>query len=323
MCIENHSQVWLNLNMKNFALIGANGYIAPRHLKAIADTKNDLVACADLNLNEKEIKKIFPNCNCFSDFNLFYEFISENKNNLDFIVICSPNFLHFEHCCLALELGINVICEKPITLNCKQLEILREYEKKYSAKVWSILQLRYHQSIKDLKDAYKELPENSKMEIDLTYITPRDETYLKTWKGDKSKSGGILFNIGLHFFDMLINVFGEPISSTVHLNNKYVLSGVIAFKSANVRWFMSILGKHSPYFGKKANATYRSITFDGKELNFSGGFDKLHTQSYEDILKNNGFGIDQNMPVMEMLEKINNTKPTKPKKVFHPFLENV
>ncbi len=308
--------------MKNFAMIGAAGYIAPRHLKAIKDTNNKLVACVDLNLDSSKISKDFPRCECFNDFHSFSEHVSTSKKDIDYIVILSPNFLHFEHCSWALNLGIDVICEKPLTLMSDQLNVLEDLEKKNGARVWSILQLRHHESIIKLKEKHSSLS-RTKLEVDLTYVTPRNEAYLKTWKGNKKKSGGILFNIGLHFFDMLIHIFGDVKSYEVHHNEPHVLSGIINFKNVTVRWFLSILDKHSPYYQKRDNMTYRSITFNGKELDFSSGFDELHTLSYKDILNNSGFGIEQNRPVMRMLENINNSKATKPNKAFHPFLEAI
>lgn len=308
--------------MKNFVIIGVSGYIAPRHIDAIKNTNNNLTACVDLKINSNEIKKIFPNTECFSSFELFSQYVESNKGNIDYIVICSPNYLHYDHCVWALKQGIDVICEKPLTLNYRELDILEELERKHEARLWSILQLRLHESILKLKDKYSDLTNKSDMTVDLTYITPRNVDYLKTWKGDIEKSGGVLFNIGLHFFDMLLHIFGELKSNEVHHKEPHVLSGVISFKFVTVRWFLSILDKHSPYYlEKKDNLTFRSIVFDGKELNFSSGFDKLHTFAYEKILIGKGYGISQNRAVMKLLEEINTKSTTKPTHTFHPFMD--
>lgn len=309
--------------MKNFAIIGAGGYIAPRHVNAIQNTGNNLLACVDLNSNLNELKNKFPDVSLFNNFENFAEFIQSRIKEIDYIVVCSPNFLHFEHCSWALRLGIDVICEKPLTLIYDQLKVLQDLEKKYNSKVWCILQLRHHSSIKDLKNNLVNLNNASNSQVDLTYITPRDRNYLETWKGDSSKSGGILFNIGLHFFDMLIYVYGDVKSISMHHRDPHVLSGLINFETVNVRWFLSIIDKHSPYYSKKDNQTYRSITIDGKELDFSVGFNDLHTESYKDILRNDGFGIEDNKPVMRLLENINNLEIIKKEEVFHPYLQKV
>lgn len=309
--------------MKNFAIIGAGGYIAPRHVNAIQNTGNNLLACVDLNSNLNDLKNKFPDVSLFNNFENFAEFIQSRIKEIDYIVVCSPNFLHFEHCSWALRLGIDVICEKPLTLIYDQFKVLQDLEKKYNSKVWCILQLRHHSSIKDLKNNLVNLNNASNSQVDLTYITPRDKNYLETWKGDSSKSGGILFNIGLHFFDMLIYVYGDVKSISMHHRDPHVLSGLINFEKVNVRWFLSIIDKHSPYYSKKDNQTYRSITIDGKELDFSVGFNDLHTESYKDILRNDGFGIEDNKPVMRLLENINNLEIIKKEEVFHPYLQKV
>ena len=311
--------------MKNFAIIGAGGYIAPRHISAIQNTGNNLLACLDLNpnLNLDNIKNQFPDVLLFNNFENFAVFIRSRIKDIDYIVVCSPNFLHFEHCSWALRLGIDVICEKPLTLFYDQLKVLQDLEIKYNSKVWCILQLRHHSSIKDLKNYQVNLNNASNTKVDLTYITPRDKNYLQSWKGDSSKSGGILFNIGLHFFDMLIFLYGDVKSIVMHYRDSYVLSGLINFEAVNVRWFLSIIDKHSPYYPKKDNLTFRSITINGKELDFSLGFNDLHTESYKDILQNDGFGIEDNKPVMKLLEDINNLEIVNKGAVFHPYLEKI
>ena len=308
--------------MKNFVLIGATGYIAPRHILAIKQTKNNLLACIDINLDSSKILETFDDAKCYNSFDEFKSFVEEKKDLIDYVVICSPNFLHYDHCSWALQLGLDVICEKPLTLNYNDLSKLEEYENLYGGKLWSILQLRLHDSIINLKQKSLNLDPKHNMAVDLTYITPRNKEYLDSWKGDALKSGGVLVNIGLHFFDMLIYIFGEIKSSEVHHKHPHVLSGVIIFESVSVRWFLSILEKHSPKSkNSNENLTYRSITFDGDELDFSAGFNDLHTLAYKDILNGNGFGIDQNRPVMSLLEEINNKEITKFARTTHPFMD--
>lgn len=307
--------------MKNFVLIGACGYIAPRHIDAIKRTENNLIACMDINIEDSKIKPSFPESKNFNDFEEFSNFILLNKENIDYVVICSPNFLHFEHCCWALKMGIDVICEKPIALKYSQLIELQEYEEKYSAKLWSILQLRLHDAIKELKQNYLKDAGQSSI-VDLTYITPRNQAYLETWKGDIKKSGGILFNIGLHFFDMLLHVFGKPINIDVHHREAAYLSGKISFENLDVRWFLSILEKHSPKDPKLSdNLTYRSITYNGSELDFSKGFENLHYESYVNILNNKGNDINQNKPVIDLLETIYKKDIASSGVNYHPFLK--
>lgn len=294
--------------MKKFALIGAGGYIAPRHLKAIKETGNELVAAMDINDSVGIMDSHFPEAEFFTEFEEFEAFIEDQKmkgNKLDYISICSPNYLHSPHMKYALKNGIDVICEKPLVLNSKDLDTLAEYEKRYGTKVNSILQLRLHPSIIVLRDKVKSAPADKIFDVDLTYLTSRGKWYLKSWKGFDQKSGGVATNIGVHFYDMLHFIFGKVVKNEVHYRDEQTASGYLEYERARVRWFLSIDAKNLPenaIQGEKL--TYRSITIEGEELEFSGGFTDLHTQSYQQVLAGNGCGIEENRVAIETVEVI-------------------
>ena len=294
--------------MKKFALIGAGGYIAPRHLKAIKETGNELVAAMDINDSVGIMDSHFPEAEFFTEFEEFEAFIEDQKmkgNKLDYISICSPNYLHSPHMKYALKNGINVICEKPLVLNSKDLDTLAEYERKYGAKVNSILQLRLHPSIIALRDKVQSAPADKIFDVDLTYLTSRGKWYLKSWKGFDQKSGGVATNIGVHFYDMLHFIFGKVVKNEVHYRDEQTASGYLEYERARVRWFLSIDAKNLPenaIQGEKL--TYRSITIEGEELEFSGGFTDLHTQNYQQVLAGNGYGIEENRAAIETVEVI-------------------
>lgn len=294
--------------MKKFALIGAAGYIAPRHLRAIKDTGNDLVVAMDINDSVGIMDSHFPNAEFFTEFEDFTAFVEDQAmkgNKLDYISVCSPNYLHAPHMKYALKNGIDVICEKPLVLESSDMDTLKEYEEKYGAKVNSILQLRLHPSIIALKEKVTAAPEGHVFDVDLTYMTSRGKWYMKSWKGLDHKSGGVATNIGVHFYDMLHFVFGELQLNEVHYRDEKTASGYLQYEKARVRWFLSIDASNLPdnaVQGEKL--TYRSITIGDEELEFSAGFTDLHTQSYQNILAGNGFGIDENRVAIETVEKI-------------------
>lgn len=313
--------------MKKFAIIGTGGYIAPRHLKAIKETGNKLIVAMDINDSVGIMDSHFPEAEFFTEFEEFEAFVEDQKmkgNKLDYISICSPNYLHSPHMKFALKNGINVICEKPLVLNSKDLDILAEYEKKYDAKVNSILQLRLHPSIIALRNKVKSSPANKIFDVDLTYLTSRGKWYLKSWKGLDQKSGGVATNIGVHFYDMLHFIFGKVVKNEVHYRDEQTASGYLEYERARVRWFLSIDANNLPenaIQGEKL--TYRSITIEGEELEFSGGFTDLHTQNYQQILAGNGYGIEENRVAIETVEVIRSLpiidNPTNP----HPLLIKV
>lgn len=295
--------------MKNFGLIGAGGYIAPKHLQAIKETKNNLVAALDPNDSVGILDSYFPQAKFFTEYERFDRFIdklrrSNSLTSIDFFSICSPNYLHDAHIRFSLRSGANVICEKPLVLNPWNLDSLQSLEKETSKKINTILQLRLHPSIKKLKSLINN-KSKSKYEVDLTYIASRGNWYFQSWKGDENKSGGISTNIGIHFFDMLNYLFGKVQESFVHIKTPGKESGYLEYQNARVRWFLSIDENDLPQKIKTQNIkTYRSIKFDGEEIEFSSGFDSLHVESYQNILNSKGFGIDDSRVAIETISEI-------------------
>ena len=310
--------------MKNFALIGASGYIAPRHLKAIKDTNNNLLAALDRFDSVGIMDSYFPNADFFVEPERFDRHIEKLKYDkgikLDYVSICTPNYLHDSHIRMALRRGANAICEKPLVANPWNLDALKVMEKESEQRVWSILQLRLHRSIIDLKAKVDAAPKNKVFDIDLTYLTSRGNWYYTSWKGDVSKSGGIATNIGVHFYDMLSWIFGDVKENIVHIQTHDRSSGYLEFERARVRWFLSINFDVLPKeIKEKGQRTYRSITIEGEELEFSGGFTDLHTRVYEGILKGDGFGLDDTRQAIEIVYDIRNAKPIGLKGDYHPF----
>lgn len=311
--------------MKNFALIGAAGYIAPRHMKAIKDTGNNLLAAYDKNDSVGVIDSHFPTADFFVEFERFDRHIEKLKYEqnlyLDYVSICSPNYLHDAHIRFALRSGADAICEKPLVLNPWNIDKLQKVEEKTGKKIYNILQLRVHPSIIALKKKVENSKKDSKFEVDLTYLTSRGNWYYTAWKGDISKSGGIATNIGVHFYDMLSWIFGEIQENIVHVHEKDRAAGYLEFKNARVRWFLSINSKYLPQEVKeKGQTTFRSITIDGDELEFSGGFTDLHTMVYKDILEGKGYGLNAARTAIEIVHDIRNSSPIGNKGNCHPFL---
>lgn len=313
--------------MKKFALIGAAGYIAPRHMKAIKETGNQLVAALDPNDSVGIIDSHFPDAEFFTEFERFDRHIdkmrrSNESDNIDYISICSPNYLHDSHMRFALRSGADAICEKPLVLNPWNIDGLQEIEKDSGHKVNTILQLRLHPSIVALKEKVNQSKKDGKYDVDLTYITSRGHWYLQSWKGNNKKSGGIATNIGVHFFDMLHYIFGALQEVKVHAYEDTYAAGLLEYENARVRWFLSVNYKDVPESQKAiGQRTYRSITVDGEEIEFSGGFTDLHTRSYEEILKGNGFGLDENRTAIETVSTIRNAAIEPLTGEYHHFLK--
>ncbi|MDC3242896.1 Gfo/Idh/MocA family oxidoreductase [Flavobacteriaceae bacterium] len=311
---------------KNFALIGASGYIAPRHLKAIKDTNNVLLAALDRFDSVGIMDSYFPEADFFVEperFDRHLEKLRYDRNiQIDFMSICTPNYLHDAHIRMALRRGANAICEKPLVLNPWNLDALQKMEQESGKKVFNILQLRVHQSIIDLKKKIDAAPKNKIFDVDLTYLTSRGNWYYTSWKGDVSKSGGIATNIGVHFYDMLGFIFGDVKKNLVHMHTHDRASGYLEFERARVRWFLSINYDALPEEIKlKGQRTYRSITIEGKELEFSGGFTDLHTRVYEGILEGNGYGLADARQAIEIVHNIRNSSPIGAKGDYHPFMK--
>jgi UDP-N-acetyl-2-amino-2-deoxyglucuronate dehydrogenase len=296
--------------MKRFALIGAAGYIAPRHMKAIKDTGNELVAAFDPYDGVGIMDSHFPDADFFTEFERFDRHIDKLRrqgNPIDFISICSPNYLHDSHIRFGLRNGCDVICEKPLVLNPWNIDSIYEIEKETNKKVFTILQLRLHPGIIALKKEVENGPEGKIYNVNLKYITSRGKWYHRSWKGDISKSGGIATNIGVHFFDMLTWVFGNVKENIVNEIKNDTASGTLILEKANVTWFLSIDYNQVPDEVKaKGKRTFRTLNMEGKEIEFSDGFTELHTESYKDILAGNGFGVLESKRAIEIVSQIRN-----------------
>ncbi|RII83389.1 Gfo/Idh/MocA family protein [Neopusillimonas maritima] len=313
--------------MKNFALIGAAGYIAPRHMQAIKATGNDLVAALDMNDSVGIIDSHFPDAEFFTEFERFDRHIdklrrTKSNQKVDFVSICSPNYLHDSHMRFALRSEADAICEKPLVLNPWNIDGLLDIEKDTGRKVNTILQLRVHPAIMALREKVQNESKDTKHEVDLTYITSRGHWYLQSWKGDEKKSGGIATNIGVHFFDMLHFIFGKLQANIVHHSSDTKAAGYLEYEHARVRWFLSINIEDVPAAQRdKGQRTFRSITVDGEEIEFSGGFTDLHTRSYEEILAGRGYGLEDNRTAIETVASIRHAAIAPLSGDFHPFLK--
>ena len=309
--------------MKNFALIGAAGYIAPRHLQAIKETQNTLLAALDKFDSVGIMDGYFPNADFFTEFERFDRHIEKLKRNgvlLDYVSICTPNYLHDAHIRMALRSGAHAICEKPLVLNPWNVDALQDIENETGKKINTILQLRLHPSIIALKERVQNQLPTTKHEVDLTYITSRGKWYDISWKGDESKSGGIATNIGVHFYDMLSWIFGEVQENKVHVSEKHKAAGYLEFEKARVRWFLSIDENDLPQtIQEKMQRTYRSITVNNQEIEFSNGFTDLHTLSYQEILQGNGFGLNEAKSSVGIVHSIRNQAITSLGEK-HPFV---
>lgn len=309
--------------MKKFALIGSAGYVAPRHMAAISATNNDLIAAYDPSDSVGVIDSYFPEANFFTEFERFDRFIDKNRREaggIDFCSVCSPNYLHDSHVRFALRSGADAICEKPLVLNPWNIDALMDYEEETGKKIYTILQLRLHPAITALKEKVAAIQNDVKAEVDLTYITSRGKWYQQSWKGAENKSGGIATNIGVHFFDMLHFVFGDLQLNKVTYKDATKASGYLEYKTARVRWFLSIDYSDIPSEIKETGLrTYRSLTMNGVEVEFSAGFTDLHTFSYEKILSGRGFGLSENRVAIETVADIR-SKPVEKIDETHPLV---
>ncbi len=314
------------LASRNFALIGAAGYIAPRHMKAIAATGNRLVAALDPSDSVGVIDSHFPDSAFFTEFERFDRHIDKLRRagpgeRVDYVSICSPNYLHDSHIRFALRSEADAVCEKPLVLNPWNVDGLIEAETAAGRTVSTILQLRVHPTIAALRDrVQREAANGRKHEIDLTYVTARGRWYAYSWKGDEKKSGGIATNIGIHFFDMLHFVFGGLQQSKVHLYEPTHAAGYLEYEQARVRWYLSVNEADLPAASRAAGQrTFRSITLDEEEIEFSGGFADLHIRSYEMILEGRGFGLETSRCAIETVAAIRTARPLGPVGDCHPL----
>ena len=314
-----------NYMMKNFALTGSAGYIAERHLRAIKETGNRIIAATDPFDVMGRMDSFFPEAEFFQDFYEFEKYIAlqqKTSQPIEYVSICAPNFLHAQHIQSALNNQAFAICEKPLVLYPEEVDAVEKTEQATGKKVFNILQLRLHPTIIALREKIKSAPAGKIFDIDLTYITSRGKWYHKSWKGDMEKSGGIATNIGIHFFDMLSWIFGEVKQSVVHAYEADKAGGFLQLENARVRWFLSLDVNDIPLAARTKGArTYRSITIEGEEIEFSGGFTDLHTQTYQHILSGKGFGLDEAKPCILLTHQIRNTDPIGLKGDYHPFLK--
>ena len=309
--------------MKNFAIIGVGGYIAPRHLRAIKDTGNNLLSAYDRFDSVGIMDSYFPEASFFTEQELFDRHnakLQRSETPLDYVTVCTPNYLHDSHTRYGLRLGCDVICEKPIVLNPWNIDALEKMEKETGHNVYTILQLRLHDSIVALKKKIDEGPKDKVYDVDLTYITSRGKWYYTSWKGDVHKSGGVATNIGVHFYDMLSWIFGPVEENIVHVASHDRVAGFLRLKNARVRYFLSINAEHLPANAVQGEKrTYRTIMIDGEEFEFSQGFTELHTKSYQKILAGEGFRVGEARNCINIVHTIRNAAPVGLKGDYHPM----
>lgn len=310
--------------MKNFALTGVAGFVAPRHLRAIRDTGNHLLAAADPHDGVGILDSYFPNALYFKECERLEQYLQglsrlEENKRAHFLSVCSPNHLHASQIRMGLRAGADVICEKPLVLGPSVLDELSEIEQKEGKKVSSILQLRLHPAIRALKDEISRQKSSGKKDVVLTYITSRGPWYLQSWKGDPDRSGGLATNIGIHFFDMLIWIFGRASRSELHLSEPTRASGALELEGAQVRWYLSIDRQDLPEGAQ--GSTYRHISIDGVAFEFSDGFTDLHTESYKEILQGRGFGNEEARSAIEIAYRLRTALAIQGPQALHPFLE--
>jgi UDP-N-acetyl-2-amino-2-deoxyglucuronate dehydrogenase len=313
--------------VKKFALIGAAGYIAPRHMRAIKDTGNRLVLAYDVNDSVGIIDSISFESEFFTEFERFQEYANILKRNpdtaLDYVSICSPNYLHHSHIAAGLRLGCDVICEKPLVPTPELLDELARVEKETGKHVFNILQLRHHAAILKLRDKVAASHKDSKFDVELTYITSRGKWYMESWKGDPRKSFGVATNIGVHFYDMLHFIFGKLQQNEVHYSSEAKAAGYLEYEHARVRWFLSIDANDLPADVKGKKLTYRSIDISGEQLEFSEGFTDLHTTSYQEIIAGRGYGLEDARHSVETVNLIRTAKVVNAGGKAHPFAQRL
>lgn len=309
----------------NFALIGSSGYVAPRHLKAIKANEGQLLAALDPHDAAGILDAHFPQTAFFTEFERFDRHLEKLKRNgqpIDFLSVCSPNYLHDAHTRYGLRYGTDVICEKPLVLHPRNLDALSELESETGHRVWNLLQLRHHPRIVELKKQMEAQPANQVADVELTYITPRGQWYHTSWKGDPAKSGGIVTNIGIHLFDMLLWVFGKAQHVEIHVHTHGRAAGFLQLERARVRWFLSIEAEIMPTSNSQrpiANAAFRSLLLDGQPWDFSEGFADLHTESYRHILAGQGWGIEESAPGIELTWQLRQMTSNLNPEAAHPM----
>jgi len=310
--------------LENFALIGAGGYIAPRHLKAIADTGNQLLAAVDPKDSVGILDRYFPEARFFTEIERFDRYLEKLRRQgegarVRYLSVCSPNYLHDAHVRLGLRLHADVICEKPLTITPWNVDALAELEREYGQRVYTVLQLRLLPSLVALRERLRAEAAGKRARVELSYITRRGPWYQVSWKGDEQKSGGVAMNIGIHFFDLLLWIFGDCQRHEVHLKTATKMAGMLELEHADVTWFLSIAGADLPEgYLEEGKPAYRSLTMDGEELEFSSGFTELHTEVYRDILAGGGYGLADARPAVELVHRLRNLQLTERPDLEHP-----
>lgn len=312
---------------KNFGIIGVAGYIAAKHLHAIKETGNNLLASLDKFDSVGRIDSFFPESDFFVEFERFdrhFDKLKRSGTKIDYVSICSPNYLHDSHIRFALRHQAEAICEKPIVLNPWNIDALQEIENETGRKIYTVLQLRLHPKIIELREKIRKGPKDKIYDIDMTYITSRGNWYSVSWKGDIHKSGGVATNIGIHFFDMLSWIFGDARKNIVHVSEPHKAAGYLELENARVRWFLSLDYNDIPVlYRNNGKRTYRSITVNDEEIEFSEGFADLHTMTYQEILAGRGFGLKEARQSVETAYTIRNSQPTGLQGDYHPILKAI
>ena len=312
--------------MHNFALVGAAGFVAPRHMKAIRDTGNRLVAAVDPHDSVGVLDAHFPDARFFTEIERFDRHIEKLRRDdpesaVDYVSVCSPNYLHDAHVRLALRVGAHAICEKPLVINPWNLDQLKQIEDEHQRQIYTVLQLRLHPQLIELKKKIELESVADKHDVSLAYITRRGQWYDASWKGEIARSGGVSMNIGIHFFDMLMWLYGKVEGTEVHLREERRMAGWIELERARVRWFLSIDERDLPAtVREKGGFAHRSITADGREIDMSEGFGDLHTRVYEDILAGGGYGLDDARPAIDLVYHIRNDTIVDATPNAHPLL---
>lgn len=312
---------------RNFGLVGPGGYVAPKHLKAIRDTGNQLIAAIDPNDSVGVLDQFFPQARFFTEIERFDRHLEKLRrrgpeHQLHYLSICSPNYLHDAHIRLALRVGAHAICEKPLVINPWNLDQLAELESEHETRVWVVMQLRFHAALMELKERFTASPPTEKIDVVLTYVSHRGPWYQVSWKGSPGKSGGLAMNLGVHFFDVLLWLFGDVERSELHVDEASRMAGYLELEHARVRWFLASDASTLPAEMRADGRTaWRGFTLDGEEIEFSGGFHDLHTRVYEAALDGTGLGIEDARPAIELLYRIRTTEVTRPDQgEAHPFL---
>lgn len=312
--------------MFNFGLIGAAGYIAPRHIKAIRETGNRLVCATDPHDSVGILDRYFMDVRFFPEIERFDRFLEKRRrgpesSRVHYISICSPNYLHDAHIRMALRINAHALCEKPVVINPWNLDALQELEREYTTQIFTVLQLRVHPSLLALRETLQNAPATKRPQVDLTYITSRGLWYLSSWKGRDEMSGGLTLNIGIHFFDLLIWLFGNPVRSEVHIRTQQRAAGFIELDKADVRWYLSVDQADLPFVPEPGvKTTHRSITIDGRELEFTEGFTDLHTEVYRKTLNGEGFTLNDARPSLELVYRIRTCPLTLLPDAVHPLV---